>query len=182
MTVSTLDAMPEEKPVQPPRVAAGLVVLDHQTRILLVRRGPEAATGAGEWAVPGGKLDPGERIADCAVRETKEEVDVDVAGLIRLDTLTEDLQWGSHLHFISLYFMTTRWTGVPRIMEPTKHVDLRWVHPDEIRHAVAEPSEDLPLFGPLIEFVRQGGLDEIAAKLASGTQADIGKGDGACQE
>lgn len=151
----------------PPRVAAGLVVPDDVGRILLVQRGPGSATGAGQWAVPGGKLDPGERLAQCAKRETKEEVDIDVAEVERLATITEDLQWGDHLHFVNHYHLAISWTGEPRIMEPTKHVGLMWLHPDEIDEAVANPRDDLPIFGPLIEFVANGGMDEVRRMLAA---------------
>jgi 8-oxo-dGTP pyrophosphatase MutT (NUDIX family) len=53
-----------------PRVvaSAGAVVRDAHGRILLIKR-----TDDGSWCIPGGKLEPGESLQDCAVRECLEE-------------------------------------------------------------------------------------------------------------
>lgn len=144
-----------------PRVAAGVIVPDRQGRILLIQRGPQALTGPGLWAVPGGKLDPGERLAVCAARELLEEVDVTADDLVRLHTLTEDLAWGPDLHFVNHFFFARRWSGTPAILEPDKHVDMRWVSPREIAEAVSGNRRDLPLFEPLIDFTQSGGMAEI---------------------
>jgi len=53
--------------------AAAAIIRDEQGRVLLIRRGD----GRG-WSLPGGVMEPGERIADCAVRETCEETGLDV--------------------------------------------------------------------------------------------------------
>lgn len=56
--------------------SAGGIVLDHQLRVLLIRRGK--APSAGMWSLPGGRCEPGER-PDCAcVREIAEETGLTV--------------------------------------------------------------------------------------------------------
>lgn len=57
-------------------VAASAVVADAQGRILVQRRSDN-----GLWALPGGGMDFGESIGDCAVREAKEETGYDVRPL-----------------------------------------------------------------------------------------------------
>jgi 8-oxo-dGTP diphosphatase len=46
-------------------------------RLLLVRRG--RPPGLGQWSVPGGRVEAGERLADAVVRETAEETGIEVA-------------------------------------------------------------------------------------------------------
>lgn len=53
-----------------PQVAVGAVVVRHG-RLLLVRRGHEPA--AGRWSLPGGRVRPGEPLAQAVRRELAEE-------------------------------------------------------------------------------------------------------------
>jgi ADP-ribose pyrophosphatase YjhB (NUDIX family) len=53
--------------------AASAVVVDQAGRILLHRRNDNEL-----WSIPGGAMEVGERIADTAVREVKEETGLDV--------------------------------------------------------------------------------------------------------
>lgn len=59
--------------------AASAVVVDEGGRILLHRRRDN-----GTWALPGGQMELGESLSDCALREVKEETgfDVEVVGLV----------------------------------------------------------------------------------------------------
>jgi ADP-ribose pyrophosphatase YjhB (NUDIX family) len=59
--------------------AASAVVADQEGRILLHRRRDN-----GFWALPGGRMELGESVAGCAVREVKEEtgLDVEVTGIV----------------------------------------------------------------------------------------------------
>lgn len=71
---------PEPNSVVPSTVA---FVTDDEGRVLLIQRSDN-----GDWALPGGGHDLGERIADTAVRETKEEtgLDIEITGIIGLYT------------------------------------------------------------------------------------------------
>ncbi len=46
--------------------------------LILTRRAATLRKHAGQWAFPGGRLDPGETVVETALREMHEEVDVDV--------------------------------------------------------------------------------------------------------
>ena len=59
--------------------AASAVVVDESGRIVLQRRRDNEM-----WALPGGAMELGESVAECAIRETREEtgLDVEVTGVV----------------------------------------------------------------------------------------------------
>lgn len=67
-------------------VSARAAVKDDRGRILLLRRSNNSTSWVGCWEWPGGKANPGEDIADAAVREAGEEtgLTIEVTGLAAL--------------------------------------------------------------------------------------------------
>jgi len=63
--------------------AASAIVVDDEGRLLLHRRQDNNM-----WALPGGKMELGETLAGCAVREVKEEtgLEVEVTGIVGIYT------------------------------------------------------------------------------------------------
>ena len=64
-----------------PVPAVGVVCL-RGDEVLLVRRGRPPRQG--EWSLPGGRIEPGERAVDAALRELREEtgVEAEITGLL----------------------------------------------------------------------------------------------------
>ncbi|WP_332676682.1 NUDIX hydrolase [Brevundimonas sp.] len=64
-----------------PVPAVGVVCL-RGDEVLLIRRGTPPRQG--EWSLPGGRIEPGERLVDAALRELREEtgVEAEITGLI----------------------------------------------------------------------------------------------------
>jgi len=91
-----------------PIAAAGVVCL-RGDEVMLIRRG--APPRAGEWSLPGGRIEWGERAADAALRELKEETgcEGEISGLIDVvDGVMEDR------HYVLIDY-AVRWTaGEPR--------------------------------------------------------------------
>ncbi len=64
---------PDAPPANSLIPAASAIVVDEADRILLIRRTDNAL-----WSIPGGAMEVGERIADTAVREVREETGLEV--------------------------------------------------------------------------------------------------------
>jgi 8-oxo-dGTP diphosphatase len=68
-------------PLPAPVPCVGVVCL-RGDEVLLIRRGTPPRQG--EWSLPGGRIEPGERAMDAALREVREEtgIEAEITGLI----------------------------------------------------------------------------------------------------
>lgn len=105
-------------------VAAAVIVDDG--RILAAQRGHGEL--AGGWEFPGGKLEPGETAEQACVREVREELGVEVAGLEPFVTLEYEYP-SFHMHLESF---TCRLADPAQQPERREHLDLRWLGADEL--------------------------------------------------
>ncbi|MFY9288360.1 MAG: NUDIX hydrolase [Alphaproteobacteria bacterium] len=82
-----------------PVVGIGIVIW-REDKILLVKRGKEPRKG--EWSLPGGVQELGETIMQAAVREAREETDLDITplGIITaIDAMTKDTKKKIEYHY-----------------------------------------------------------------------------------
>jgi 8-oxo-dGTP diphosphatase len=94
---------------------AAAVIRDEAGRILLIRRGD-----GGGWSLPGGVMEPGERLDQCLVREVQEETGLDVEP-VRLigaysDPAVNHITYpnGDQIHIVSATFECRVLGGQPR--------------------------------------------------------------------
>jgi 8-oxo-dGTP diphosphatase len=103
-----------------PVLGVSAIVVDHD-RLLLVRRGHGPA--AGEWSVPGGKVERGEALVEAVTRELREETALEgVCGPL----LGWNERLDEHGHHVILAFEVTLVGGdQPRAGDDA--VEARWV-------------------------------------------------------
>ncbi|HEY0309097.1 MAG TPA: NUDIX hydrolase [Acidobacteriaceae bacterium] len=102
--------MPREYPTQP-MIGAGAVVIA-QERVLLVRRGNPPL--AGEWSLPGGRLELGESVTQAIVREVLEETGLNVEPLQLLgvyDLIDRDEEDAVRYHYVLVDWICRPVTG-----------------------------------------------------------------------
>jgi ADP-ribose pyrophosphatase YjhB (NUDIX family) len=110
-------------------------VRDDAGRLLLVRRGQEPALGC--WSVPGGRVEPGETLADATAREVREETGLRVAVGPLVGTVERDAPDGS-VYEIHDFACTP--SGPSRtVVAGDDADDAGWFTPDEIRSLDCSP-------------------------------------------
>jgi len=84
------------------------------------------------WGIPGGHLEPGERIFECAEREVKEETGLDAkaVALLKVAELINLPEFHRRAHMISM-IVRLDVTGGEVNLDGNEMVDYRWVTPDE---------------------------------------------------
>jgi 8-oxo-dGTP diphosphatase len=114
-------------------VVAAAILEDHGH--YFVTRRDKAAHLGGLWEFPGGKVEPGESIAEGLRRELKEELGADVEIGEEVFTVTHDYADRSvELHFLSCTFL-----NAPM---PLLGQEMRWVPRDELTSLKFPPADD----------------------------------------
>lgn len=92
-----------------PVPAVGVVCL-REDEVLLIRRGTPPRLG--EWSLPGGRIEPGERAVDAAVRELREETGV-VAKMLGIIDVVDGLFPEMGRHYVLIDYLAIWTLGEP---------------------------------------------------------------------
>ena len=133
-----------------PRVGVGVLVKKDGKFLFGFRK---SSHGSGTWCPPGGHLEYGESIEECAKREVLEEAGIKIRN-IRFGTITNDIWTDDKKHYITLNMIADWESGEPRTMEPGKLEELRWISWDNL-------PENIFL---TIENMKKNGFDPTLAK------------------
>ena len=100
--------------------------------VLLIRRGTKPLAGA--WSIPGGKIEFGERAADAALRELKEETGLTarLVGLVdTVDGIFSSRTTGEVTRHYVLFDYAAVWlSGEPVAGDDAAHAE--WIGPDRL--------------------------------------------------
>jgi len=108
-----------------PIIGVGAVIVE-AGRVLLVRRDTEPLRG--EWSVPGGMLELGEKLRDGVRREVQEETGIDVETgevLDVFDSIFTDTLGRTQYHYVLIDYLCRPLGGEPRAGSDVS--DVRWV-------------------------------------------------------
>jgi len=130
---------------EPEIEVAAAAILRHG-RVLAARR-THPADVAGGWELPGGKIDPGETVADAVAREIAEELGCEVE-------LVSSLEGRSPIKpgYVLTAHVARLVAGEPI---PVEHDAIRWLSADELDDVDWLPS-DRPFLGRLRELLDEG--------------------------
>lgn len=98
--------------------------------------------GANTWATPGGHLEVGESIEQCAIRETQEETGLAI-DFVRKLTFTNDVFEKEGKHYITLFVLANARDGEPQVMEVDKCKQWQWFELDSLPEPLFLPIQNL---------------------------------------
>jgi ADP-ribose pyrophosphatase YjhB (NUDIX family)/GNAT superfamily N-acetyltransferase len=128
-----LAPVPGAAPGARPVPSASVVIRDRDGRLLLVKRADD-----GTWCLPGGRLEPGESLTDCAVRECREEtgLTVVVTGLFGVYSDPRDQVHtypdGDRIQVTAVAFSAEVLGGEPAAVDPLEITASAYFAPSEL--------------------------------------------------
>lgn len=135
--------MRQSRKVHAVGVGVGVLVV-REGKVLLGKR--KGSHGTGSWSAPGGRLEYGESIEQCAARELREETGLEL-GPVQLGPYTNDVFTEVSEQYLTVFVVARMSRGEPLNLEANKCDGWFWFAWDEL------PS---PLFAPVRSLVASG--------------------------
>ncbi len=128
---------------QYPLIGTGVVICKDGK--VLVSKRSIGKSGAGTWHFPGGHVELYETIANCAVREVREETGLEIGNLTFL-SMDEDFTREDGKHYVTFIYRADWKAGEP-VNDPRESEEWHWFSWNELPE---------PLFWPSRRFVEKG--------------------------
>lgn len=125
-----------------PRIGVGCIVQKDGKVLLGQRKGSHSM---GTWNLPGGHLEFGETVEECAARELLEETGLKPLSL-RLGPWVENFMDDGQKHYITIFVYADSFEGEPQLLEPHKCTGWEWFTWDHLPD---------PLFAPITTLIRR---------------------------
>jgi 8-oxo-dGTP diphosphatase len=129
----------EEKVKLRPKVGVGVLVKNGGNIILLKRK---ESHGRGTWCPPGGHLEWGESLEDCAKREVKEESGCQIKNIEFL-AVTNDFFQKENKHYLTVFMVADYASGNLAVCEKDKASDIKWFKKESLPRPLFLPLDNL---------------------------------------
>ncbi|MCL6269181.1 NUDIX hydrolase [Sansalvadorimonas sp. 2012CJ34-2] len=126
-----------------PAIGVGAIILRGNKVLLGLRKGKH---GDGCWQFPGGHLEYGEAIEECARREVLEETGLNLENIL-IGPYTNDVFAKDKKHYVTLFTVAESHEGEATVMEPDKCSEWGWFEWDKMPK---------PLFLPIRHLLEKG--------------------------
>ena len=124
---------------QRPGVGVGVIVTKGE-QVLLMKR--QNSHGNGTWSPPGGHLEFGESVEECAIRETYEETGVVIED-VTFRAITNDVFAEEGKHYITIWIEGPYVEGEPRVNSEREASEVGWFAWQALPEPLFLPLENL---------------------------------------
>jgi mutator protein MutT len=117
---------------KPVTVGVPVIIQNSKKEILLGKRKPNSLLYPDVWGLPGGALEYGEELKECAKREIKEELGVGIKIIKKSSNVYENLPNKKvKFHSVDIVFYAKIISGKPIPKDETS--EIKWFKPSEIK-------------------------------------------------
>ena len=119
------------------QIVVCIALIDCNDQILISKR-PKKKHLSGYWEFPGGKVEKNESPESAIIRETKEELNVDINNKCIAPLSFSEFDY-KVFQLLLLLYVCRRWEGEPQSMEKN---EIKWVKANMLRQFKMPPADD----------------------------------------